>query len=235
MSNVYRYAELNIAASIAAISEAGCFPDRSTSLLKPCTVQTAWVDCQNNGYLLYHDDFWNYAFKGMPLMTRAWVVQELLLARKVLHLTGTQLLWECYDWAAYESHPGGVPPIMASRRMSREAIWGAFNNIECGSIISEKGSETLSKDNWRKLWPGIVGTYSACELTYTSDKLVALSGVAKLMERALDDQYCAGLWRNTLVTQLFWSGGCDKQRLRCMVGPGQNRRRGIGSKGGLDS
>jgi hypothetical protein len=213
MSNVYRYAILNIAASVAADNKAGCFPGRNASLIKPCTVQTAWIDCQNENYRLYHDSFWRYAFKDMPLMKRAWVVQELLLAPRILHFGGTQLFWECYDLEACETYPDGIPPNMETRWMSRGAMWDAFSNAQYRSVTVEKGSETYSKDDLWKLWKGIVETYTACQLTYTRDKLIALSGVANLMEQALGDQYCAGLWRENLATQLFWISGSDRQQL----------------------
>ena len=213
MSSVYRFATLNIAASVAADSEAGCFPERSTPMVKPCTVQSAWVDCHNYSYLLYHENFWEDAFKDMPLMKRAWVLQELLLAPSVLHLGGTQLFWECSELKACETYPAGLPPNMRPGRISREIVGGLFNNAGYRAGGIESGSETNRKDLWR-LWEGIVELYSDLRLTYTSDKLVALSGIAKLMEQTLNDQYCAGLWRERLVTQLFWICDCDEQRLR---------------------
>ena len=214
MSSVYRFATLNIAASVAADSEAGGFPDRSTSTVKPCTVQSAWVDCQNYSYLLYYNNFWEDAFKDMPLMKRAWVVQEVLLAPRILHLGGTQLFWECDGLRACETYPEGVPPNLRPSKISRKAIGGLLNNAGCRSGGIESGSETSPKDDLWKLWKGVVELYSAKGLTYTSDKLVALSGIAQLMEPTLDDQYCAGLWRKNLVTQLFWFGVCREQQLR---------------------
>lgn len=214
MSNVYRDAILNIAASVAVDSDAGCFPEKNPSLIKSCTVQTEWVDCQNDSYYLYHDNFWQASFKDMPLMKRAWVVQELLLAPRVLHLSDTQLFWECYDLAACESYPDGVPPNMNPSQMPREAMWNAFGTAEGRSVAVEKGSDTPSEDGLWKLWTGILETYTASKLTYTSDKLVAISGIVKLMERTLRDQYCAGLWRKNLAIHLFWFSGCNEQRLR---------------------
>ena len=212
MSSVYRFATLNIAASVAADSETGCFPERSTSTVKPCTVQSAWIDCHNYSYLLYYDQFWSDAFADMPLMKRAWVVQELLLAPRILHLGGTQLFWECYELKACETFSEGLPPNLQHTSISRAAIGGLLNNAGCRSGGIESGSKTNPKDDLWKLWKGIAELYSTRRLTYTSDKLVALSGIAKLMEQALDDQYCAGLWRKRLVTQLFWS--CEEEELR---------------------
>ncbi|KAF8850026.1 HET-domain-containing protein [Acephala macrosclerotiorum] len=212
MSNYYRSAMLNIAASVAADNKAGCFPDRNQSLIKPCTIETAWVDCQNENYYLYRYDFWRHAFKDMPLMKRAWVVQELILAPRILHLSGTQLFWECYDLDACETYPDGVPPDMEISWVTRGALWDAFSNVQHRLVAIERVLETPSKDDLWKLWAGIVETYTACNLTYASDKLVALSGVAKLMELALDDQYCAGLWRKKLATQLAWVSGSYGQQ-----------------------
>jgi hypothetical protein len=53
-------------------------------------------------------------------------------------------------------------------------------------------------------WKWIVSAYSALMLTYPSDALPALSGIAKEFGRASDDQYQAGLWRKTLVSDLLW-------------------------------
>lgn len=212
MSSVYRFATLNIAASVAADSETGCFPERSISTVKPCTVQSAWVDCHNYSYILYYDQFWRDAFADMPLMKRAWVVQELLLAPRILHLGGTQLFWECYELKACETYPEGLPPILQHTSISRAAIGGLLDNAGCRSGGIESGSKTGPQDDLWKLWKGIVELYTTKRLTYTSDKLVALAGIAKLMEQALDDQYCAGLWRKRLVTQLFWS--CEEEELR---------------------
>lgn len=66
---------------------------------------------------------------------------------------------------------------------------------------ANQGTDTMSK-----LWKTIVEVYTTAELTYGTDKLMALSGVSKIVGRSLGDEYCAGLWRKSLVTDLFWFG-----------------------------
>ena len=44
-----------------------------------------------------------------PVNTRAWVVQERLLAPRTLHFGRDQLFWECRTFEACESFPGGLP------------------------------------------------------------------------------------------------------------------------------
>ena len=40
----------------------------------------------------------------------------------------------------------------------------------------------------------ILNAYTGCNLTYSSDRLVALSGLAELFEEKASDEYAMGLW-----------------------------------------
>ncbi|PWY88537.1 HET-domain-containing protein [Aspergillus heteromorphus CBS 117.55] len=210
MSYIYGGAVINLAASVAAHSDMSCFPPRDNntlSSLQPCIVRPPW---NNNGnehgplttpYRLYHNDFWSDTFTAMPLMTRAWVVQELLLAPRLLHLCGSQLFWECGELSACEIFPHGIPPNNSPRWMTRSTIWDALALSQSPHMMGGGDSRRATS---RKLWTSIVAQYTESELTFSTDKLVAISGVARIMEHALDDNYCAGLWRKTLVTDLGW-------------------------------
>ena len=182
-------------------------------MIAPCTVQAAWVDCHNHIYRIQYTNFWQNAFRDMPLMKRAWVVQELLLAPRVLYLGGTQLFWECYEARACETYPNSLPLNMLPSWTAREAISGLLNKPGCCSDVLEGELWTNPKNDLWTLWKAIVEVYSAKKLTYTSDKPVAISGIVKLMEQTFNDQYCAGLWRKNLVMQLFWASRCPEQRL----------------------
>ncbi|KAL8654595.1 MAG: hypothetical protein Q9210_001408 [Variospora velana] len=50
----------------------------------------------------------------------------------------------------------------------------------------------------------IVAAYTAGELTVASDKLVAITGLAGRMQALIQGEYLAGLWRNTLSSDLLW-------------------------------
>ncbi|KAL8771405.1 MAG: hypothetical protein Q9209_003073 [Squamulea sp. 1 TL-2023] len=54
------------------------------------------------------------------------------------------------------------------------------------------------------VWNKIDVAYTAGELTITSDKLVAISGLAKKIHTLLQDEYLAGLWKGTLPSDLLW-------------------------------
>jgi hypothetical protein len=51
----------------------------------------------------------------------------------------------------------------------------------------------------------VIEKYSGCALTKSDDKLVAISGIARIMPReSVKDEYLAGLWLRTLPESLVW-------------------------------
>ncbi|KAK7949276.1 uncharacterized protein PG986_010162 [Apiospora aurea] len=62
--------------------------------------------------------------------------------------------------------------------------------------------ELVYHDNWMTM----VELYGIRELSYETDRLPALSGLATLFKRALPlDTYLAGLWERDIHRQLFWN------------------------------
>lgn len=55
-----------------------------------------------------------------------------------------------------------------------------------------------------ELWGNIVAKYCDTNLTHTTDRLVALSAVAKEVKRLMQSRYFAGLWETDLILQLPW-------------------------------
>jgi hypothetical protein len=51
----------------------------------------------------------------------------------------------------------------------------------------------------------VVSLFTTANLTYTSDKLPAISAIARKMAEYSKDDYLAGMWRNDLLLQLPWS------------------------------
>ena len=54
------------------------------------------------------------------------------------------------------------------------------------------------------MWNVLVERFSACGLTYETDRLPAIAGLARLVQKRLKCEYLAGLWRFQLVSQLLW-------------------------------
>ncbi|KAE9362912.1 HET-domain-containing protein [Stipitochalara longipes BDJ] len=204
MADVYHGSYLTLAATKSKNSHGGCF-----SRQDPRCNQRTFCGKDQNGL-----DFSVYCRKKLPhwtdagteigpyfdyeqhfpLLSRAWVYQERLLSPRVLHFGGEELLWECMK----EFH------------------------CECGKHVHSthptkvKHAATLSpgsKDNWGSTphdrWWEIVAEYSVLKLTKLSDRLPALSGMAKQIQSLSGDQYIAGLWKEKFNTDLQWLCPCS--------------------------
>ena len=55
------------------------------------------------------------------------------------------------------------------------------------------------------LWYTIVGIYTTANLTKESDKLIAVSAIAREVQPLMQSRYLAGLWESDLFKQLGWS------------------------------
>jgi hypothetical protein len=53
-------------------------------------------------------------------------------------------------------------------------------------------------------WTQLVEYYSKCSLTFDTDRLIAISGIAKILQGTFGDAYCAGIWKYGLHDYLLW-------------------------------
>jgi len=179
MADVYAGSGLNFAATAAENGTKGCFFKHNPRLLRPLYIK---IKKDPRVYLLAKHGLWEEAVESSPLARRGWIVQERILARRTLHFGANQLFWECGKHRACETFP----------ESSSFHSWG----------MSRKGlGESLEAE---QEWQDIVRYYSGTHLTVATDKRVAISGVAKSVQRITDDQYVAGLWRTNLEDQLLW-------------------------------
>jgi hypothetical protein len=128
-----------------------------------------------------------------PLATRGWVLQERLLASRTLHFASDQIYFECYSHFRSEN----------GYKMS-----GRLNSIHKDSRPEvPKGSRIGSLELYYRgssAWYDMVRDYTRRKLTKSSDKLPALSGLARIVEKQTGDTYVAGLWRSTLLEGILW-------------------------------
>jgi hypothetical protein len=120
---------------------------------------------------------------GNPLNDRGWAFQERVLARRVLHFAVDQISLECLQGTIFED--GLRLPLRY------QTIHRRHDRIDTLDSI---------RDEWREM----LYLYSIRDLTFLSDKLPALSGIAKIYAGMLGDEYVAGLWRNSIIEELSW-------------------------------
>lgn len=143
--------------------------------------------------------YWATSVTETPLNKRAWVYQERTLAPRNLIFGETQIHWECCEVRANESFPLKLPPAIASsgRKVMVPQVDGA-------QMRKARGLPDDSTLNAFSLWNEIVSGYTKCQLTYSTDKLIALSGIAAEMHKHINGEYLAGMWRKHLAYQLLW-------------------------------
>ncbi|ETS78806.1 hypothetical protein PFICI_08659 [Pestalotiopsis fici W106-1] len=199
MGQIYQNATCNISADVAHDSEAGLIRSRDIETFLPLQVDdVAWRDPAIKGdglsrYVIAHEP-WRVV-SSAPLANRAWVFQERLLSPKIMHFTTRQVFFEAKTEEGFsEQWPNAVPNSwLGSPSVDTiVSLWRCMN-----------GAMHTSEERW-STWTHLVETYSQMRLTYDTDRLAALSGIVKEVQRNTGDEYVAGLWKKDLLLQLLW-------------------------------
>lgn len=163
---------------------------------------------------------WDNLVNKAPVNVRAWVLQERLLAPRVLHFCQGSIAWECAGFTRAEGHPTGLPrfQLQHDRILPEVSLKGLdpwkhgkeLRRIRLGDA-KEPDPHIPEKDLYGfELWARVVEMYSKMNLTNPIDKLIAISGIAHLMSTNVlgseEDpaEYAAGLWEKYLESQLLW-------------------------------
>ena len=177
----------------------------------------------HHSYMMNDLDLWNAELVHTPLRERAWVLQEEVLAKRTIYFGDRQVLWDCTQFRACETYPL-LPSTMAQPMQEKtslemphmlEAKRRLLHDNELEGIASAISVARLRPPDPNKfgpsyqgdlpdLWRRFIAHYSMRELTFPTDKLLAISGVARLLSRAMQDRFVAGLWESYLAEGLLW-------------------------------
>ena len=207
MYRVYRESICNIAASDSTDGSGGLFFQRETEFIEPLRFTCVLDGVPNTECVLTNGDgMWREELEKSPLYRRAWVFQEQLLAKRALHFTRQQIVWECLECISTEIYTQGLPrkrlyPLMSSLR----GLIQGERDVQPSSSIHTTNSdaETIVLEAWTR----VVAQYTKCSLSFSKDKLVAISGIAQPFKERLGE-YVAGLWKCYLPFELLWF--CDR-------------------------
>ncbi len=201
MRYVYSNSFCNIAASAASDQYAGLFSPRHKDENFLGTVKSTSRQCEarNQNLLVFDENYWIRQLSCGSLHSRGWVFQECLLAPRVLYFTENQILWECFEENRSEGFPEGIPYHVRDKDLS--LLWELLDKQE-----ETKGIEPPTEMTYRlcSFWGTLIERYTLCDLTFNTDRLPAISGIAQLFAAVTRDEYLAGIWRSRLVEQLPW-------------------------------
>jgi hypothetical protein len=207
MGEVYKNSRLNIAATGALDSNGGCFFDRKAALIRPTRVELDWAGkdgfSKREYFLIDSQPSLKSRLENARLNCRAWVLQERMLAPRVLHFARQQLFWECRELEACESYPSGLPKNRKGYSSHPKSTMFEDDLKNSTRTISD-ASNSPKKPSAFEHWAWIVEAYTRAELTVISDRLIALAGIAAQMQRVFNDDYLAGLWRRSFHHELLW-------------------------------
>ncbi|KAJ3466279.1 hypothetical protein MRS44_006937 [Fusarium solani] len=218
----------DVDASVSAQSDSSLHPDSSwwpgpemhyerwtTGVIQPMDTSTAAVlvrppNVLGHGSIL-GDEYLGRALE-CPLLDRAWVYQEKLLAPRTAFFSCSELMWQCRESVACECK-------------DMDNNWKILLEME---VMLEKQSPApplLLVDCWEKrwfdkiqrnppsvdvsrqardFWHTVVTQYASMALTRESDRAYAIAGVALKIQEATKDKYLAGLWLQDLPLGLAW-------------------------------
>lgn len=231
MAEIYMNSELTISAASAEDGRDGCIVPRPRQpveehLFPQSDVQDEARSKAENVFIRYpafashcavdplprSTENMKYARKGSilnetaPLVKRAWVFQESVLSRRSILFHSQELIWECRHSLSCEC---GHLSWLRTRRIdlcrrdpSRREYFPTPGWKPPFATLELAGESTIEviTEQWYKL----ILAYSGLQITYETDRLPALSGLASAFSRKLKTTYLAGLWESDLWRGLLW-------------------------------
>jgi len=203
MRDIYSNAYLVIAANHARDGSEGCFHERPA---RPVSKISLPEIGEANAQLLYPGDEWTpsgVGFEEEPLSGRGWALQERVLAQRILHYNTRQIYLECNhgilgeDGCRFEDR-------YCCNLSELEKAKEADEVKEPVDEEPESRRNSSKQDLEHTMWKNLLWYYGQRKLTKATDKLPAMSGIAKLLKSRLEAQYVAGLWSDALIEGLAW-------------------------------
>ncbi|KAL7628332.1 hypothetical protein AAE478_002532 [Parahypoxylon ruwenzoriense] len=96
------------------------------------------------------------------------------------------------SWAVDSDEWGSLRFRTSLDKLGHPEYWSSSSSSEPGIF------------HFSNCWYEIVEVYTRCQLKYSKDKLVAVSGIIKRIQDVRNCHPIAGLWREHLVTDLLW-------------------------------
>lgn len=142
---------------------------------------------------------WPYSAHLGHIGTRAWCMQEYLMAPRALIFNARTLQYRC---------------LTATHHVG-DSLCDTYDERRLPDILfmrdpppAQPGSEEWARVH--TAWLGVVRDYSHRAASVAADKLVACSAIAEQFYRCLGSDYLAGLWRATLLADMLWSRRWDE-------------------------
>lgn len=182
MSPVYGGTSVNLEASVATSVYEGFLHSPKHHGGFTTRITTS-VYCRVQSF--YTHEAYAESATNTHLAMRAWAFQEKLLSPRTIHFGDTGQFWECRSHVGSQFNPDG--------------------------FLGHQDWHLVGPEDKQWDWRDITAYYSSTDITYSSDRLPAQSGIATRQQQLTGGQYLAGMWRESL-TQLLWQRVDKKKR-----------------------
>jgi len=200
MSDYYENAFICISAASASSCNEGFLQPRSGNPYHHGPFELPYRGPDNSMGSIKLVTYADYSSALEPAKARAWIMQESLLAPRLLSYSYRNLAWSCRRVNCSDGGP--YRPAHGWHDFKERENWRRSQREDAHS------HESFSIKYWKEL----VQSYSRRGLTVPEDKFPALSAVAQKYAHTNSSlKYLAGLWHNTshkchpLFSQLFWT------------------------------
>jgi hypothetical protein len=181
MGSIYEQSALVIAAAGAADPTQSCFSD----VPRDGRAYSISVKDEGGSDVVLHyclHPSTHYTFRQSPLGQRAWAFQEWQLARRRVFFTPTGLFWSCRQVELSELD---TPARTELCKIDEKGLFGS--------------------------WIQVLKNYSGKKLTKSSDRLIALHGIATKYRQTKKGSYIAGIWDDDIAEQLLWESAEESE------------------------
>ncbi|MCJ1351417.1 MAG: hypothetical protein MMC33_001401 [Icmadophila ericetorum] len=193
MHQIYSQALFTLAVENASNINEGLFKPRSARCQR--VVPVDYVDLGSEAkihfYVCPRFSQFTEQISNSVLSQRAWTFQERALSARIVHIGRELNFWDCKEACIGE-----------------DIKWGTYNVRDDGfNQLSNLLNPDADLPEWKyhDNWAFVVREYSKRKLTYGSDKLAALDGLATAFAKKQKlGQYVCGLWQREIHRHLLW-------------------------------
>jgi hypothetical protein len=202
MDNIYKNVVVTIAASASKNITVGIFDVLQDEPKDYGLSKLLWDSLPSEGVHVS-------TFKGdetmmdpmfrLPLATRGWALQERISSQRVLHFVQQRIYWQCRF--AHISSDGNPPDGHAVLDSAVGALLKPFQSLD---DLGER-EKSLELQIMNGTWLKVVESYCRYRrLTFPTDKLPAIAGIASTLQKLARDAYLAGIWKSDWARGLLW-------------------------------
>ncbi|QKD55452.2 uncharacterized protein FOBCDRAFT_138426 [Fusarium oxysporum Fo47] len=195
MGDYYSHAACCISASAANDSSEGILTERPIARFPMDDIALRLASHQTDElrYHLFKANDYNPSLKHSLLMSpitkRGWCLQETALPKRILHWTAQGLYLECQSSLFLEGRKTPLEDSPFSKADSSPRV-----------VMRMPDKDILFYNGWYQL----VAQFSNTQLTYETDRLYAIHGLASILIQRLKAEYFNGLFRTSLAEGLLW-------------------------------